>query len=200
MDRIQRRNLRLGSIQRHLQATASTFLLFSWLLSTLSEAWASPAPKRPNILLIVSDDQAWTDHGFMGHPTIRTPHLDRLAARSLCFTRAYVPSSLCCPSLASLITGRYPHQHGVVCNDPPRPAGLPSADFYRSNAYRAARERLSSFLEQTPTLPRMLRDQGYLSFQSGKWWQNDYSRGGFTHGMTRGDRHGDAGLESAGSR
>ena len=109
MDRIQRRNLRLGSIRRHLQATASTFFLFSWLLSTCSEAVASLGPKRPNILLIVSDDQAWTDHGFMGHPTIRTPHLDRLAARSLCFTRAYVPSSLCCPSLASLITGRYPH-------------------------------------------------------------------------------------------
>ena len=194
-DRIQRRSLRLGSIRRHLGSAASALLLFSWLLSTCSEAWASPAPKRPNILLIVSDDQAWTDHGHMGHPSIRTPHLDRLASRSLCFTRGYVPSSLCCPSLASLITGRYPHQHGVVCNDPPRPAGLPSAEFYRSDAYRSGRERLSSFLEQTPTLPRLFRDQGYLSFQSGKWWQNHYSRGGFTHGMTRGDRHGDAGLE-----
>ena len=193
--RIQPRSIGFGSIWQNLRATVSTFLLLSGLLSALFEASASPAPKRPNILLIVSDDQAWTDHGFMGHPTIRTPHLDRLAARSLCFTRGYVPSSLCCPSLASLITGRYPHQHGVVCNDPARPPGQPSANFYRSDAYRAGRERLSSFLEQTPTLPRLLRDQGYLSFQSGKWWQNDYSRGGFTHGMTRGDRHGDAGLE-----
>ena len=152
-------------------------------------------PARPNLLLIVSDDQAWTDHGFMGHGSIRTPHLDRLAARSVCFTRGYVPSSLCCPSLASLITGRYPRQHGVVCNDPPRPPGTSAAAFYRSEAYRSGRERLSSFLEATPTLPRLLRDQGYLSFQSGKWWQNDFARGGFTHGMTRGDRHGDAGLE-----
>lgn len=159
-DRTQRRSLRLSSFRRHLRATASAFLLFSWLLSTCSEAWASPAPKRPNILLIVSDDQAWTDHGFMGHPSIRTPHLDRLAARSLCFTRGYVPSSLCCPSLASLITGRYPHQHGVVCNDPPRPAGLPSAEFYRSDAYRSGRERLSSFLEQTPPCPDCFATRG----------------------------------------
>jgi uncharacterized sulfatase len=59
---------------------------------------------------------------------------------------------------------------------------------------------MARFLEEVPTLPRLLQSQGYLSFQSGKWWQNHYSRGGFTHGMTLGDeahggRHGDAGLE-----
>ncbi len=149
----------------------------------------------PNILLIVSDDQAWTDYGFMGHPVIRTPNLDRLAARSLCFTRGYVPSSLCCPSLASLITGRFPHEHGVVCNDPPRPPTLSGEAFHRSPAFREGRERLSSFLDAMPTLPRILQTKGYLSFQSGKWWQNSFARGGFTHGMTRGDRHGDDGLQ-----
>lgn len=136
----------------------------------------------------------------MGHPHIRTPRLDRLASESLLYPRGYVPASLCCPSLASIITGRYPHQHRVVCNDPPRPAGLTSAEFYAGETFRTGRERMSSFLEHTPTLPQLLQQQCYVSFQSGKWWQNHFSRGGFTHGMTVGDetkggRHGDAGLE-----
>ena len=45
------------------------------------------AQKQPNIVLILSDDQAWMDYSFMGHPVIQTPHLDRLAARSATFRR-----------------------------------------------------------------------------------------------------------------
>ncbi len=181
---------------------AKTLLCLFWLILVIPANSGSPvtSQKPPNILLIVSDDQAWTDYGFMGHPHLQTPNLDRLARRSLQFHRGYVPSSLCCPSLASLITGRYPHQHGVVCNDPPRPSGMNPKDYYASESYRAGREQLSRFVEQVPTLPRLLQSKGYLSFQSGKWWQNHFSRGGFTHGMTLGDgtrggRHGDAGLE-----
>jgi uncharacterized sulfatase len=167
-------------------------------LKKLPEKSASAA--RPNILMIISDDQAWTDYGFMGHPHLRTPRLDKLAAESLLFTRGYGPASLCCPSLASIITGLYPHQHKVVCNDPPGAAGMAKGEFYRSQKYRDGRERLSSFLEQVPTLPRELQRAGYVSLQTGKWWQNHFSRGGFTHGMTIGDeskggRHGDKGLE-----
>ena len=55
----------------------------------------------PNIVLIISDDQAWTDYGFMGHPTIKTPNLDRMAKESVLFRRGYVPTSLCRPSLAT---------------------------------------------------------------------------------------------------
>ncbi|MCC6231940.1 MAG: sulfatase-like hydrolase/transferase [Verrucomicrobiales bacterium] len=171
----------------------------------LGSGWAIPATiaaqalARPNFLLIISDDQAWTDYGFMGHAHVRTPRLDRLASESLTFTRGYVPSSLCCPSLASIITGLDPHRHRVVCNDPPRPAGVSPAQYYQSAAYREGRERLAGFLEAQPTLPRELARAGYLSFQAGKWWQGHYRRGGFTHGMTTGDperggRHGDAGL------
>ena len=79
---------------------------------------AIAAPTRPNVLLIISDDQAWADYGFMGHPHIQTPHLDRLAAQSLTFERGYSPVPLCRPSLASIATGLYPHQHGVTGNDP----------------------------------------------------------------------------------
>lgn len=56
------------------------------------------APAQPlNVVLIIGDDQAWGDYGFMGHPVIRTPHLHRLASESVVFTRGYVPSSLCRP-------------------------------------------------------------------------------------------------------
>src|SRR4051812_19141786 len=79
-------------------------------LSAVAEAPANlgDAQSLPNILLIISDDQAWTDYSFMGHPHIRTPNIDRLSAESLVFAHGYVPSSLCCPSLASIITGLYP--------------------------------------------------------------------------------------------
>src|SRR5436309_11049987 len=82
------------------------------------------AESPPNIVLIISDDQAWTDFSFMGHPHIQTPNLDRLARESLTFTRGYVPSSLCCPSLASIISGLYPHQHKITSNDPTAPKGM----------------------------------------------------------------------------
>src|SRR6187455_2242409 len=82
-------------------------------------ACAADPPRRPNVVVVLADDIAWTDYGFMGHETIRTPHLDRLASESLVFTRGYVPTSLCRPSLLSLITGLYPHQHLVTGNDPP---------------------------------------------------------------------------------
>ncbi|MSU31446.1 MAG: hypothetical protein EXS25_02065 [Pedosphaera sp.] len=112
----------------------------------MSSLWAAPA-KPPNILLIISDDQAWNDYGFMGHPSIRTPRLDRLAAESACFTRGYVPSSLCCPSLASVLTGLPPQRHRVVCNDPPRPPSIRcihklsvnELDYQRQRAQKAGR-------------------------------------------------------------
>ncbi len=78
----------------------------------------------PNIVLIVGDDQAWTDYGFMSHAHIQTPYLDKLAAEAMVFKRGYVPSSLCRASLATMITGLYPHQHKITSNDPPIPKGL----------------------------------------------------------------------------
>ncbi|MFM2383348.1 MAG: hypothetical protein RL515_1335, partial [Verrucomicrobiota bacterium] len=65
-----------------------------------------PAAERPNILMIVSDDHAWFDYGFMGSKAVSTPHLDKLAAESRLFPRGYVTNSLCGPSLASMLTGR----------------------------------------------------------------------------------------------
>src|SRR5262245_409310 len=172
----------------------TTLSSMALVLAAVSPAVRGADPRPPNVVLIVADDHAWTDYGFMCHAHVRTPNLDRLAAQSLVFRRGYVPSSLCCPSLASLITGRYPHQHKITCNDPPIPPGMSQADFQRSAAFRDGREAMCRHLDAVPTLPRLLAAQGYLSLQTGKWWQGDYRRGGFTHGMTKGNRHGDDGL------
>ena len=75
------------------------------------------AEQPPNIVFILSDDQSWTDYSFMGDKNIETPRLDQFASESLTFTRGYVPTSLCSPSLATIITGLYPKDHGVLGND-----------------------------------------------------------------------------------
>jgi uncharacterized sulfatase len=178
---------------------AAVFLLLAGL-GAIPAATADDAPSAaksapPNIVLIISDDHHWRDYSFMGHAHIRTPNLDRLAEQSLVFTRGYVPSSLCCPSLASIVTGLYPHQHLVTSNDPPLPPGMPRRGFYETAAFRDGREVMNRHLEAVPTLPRLLALANYESLQTGKWWQGNFRRGGFTHGMTRGQRHGDDGIE-----
>ena len=169
----------------------ATLLSLCFLFFVLHPLYAE---ERPNVVMIISDDHAWSDYGFMGHKTIQTPNLDRLAQTSLTFRRGYVTSSLCCPSLASIITGLYPHQNKITSNDPPVPAGITNAEFNRSPAFQLERERMNKHLEACVTLPRLLKDNGYQSLQTGKWWQGHYSRGGFTDGMTHGGRHGDEGL------
>ena len=166
------------------------------LLLTLTLALAAAALQAapPNIVMIISDDHLWSDYGFMGHPHLQTPHLDRLARESRTFSRGYVTSSLCCPSLATIITGKYPHQHKVTSNDPPAPAGAKGRNRQNDPAFEQGREVMSKHLEQAGTLPKLLAEKGYLCLQTGKWWQKHYSRGGFTHGMTKGGRHGDDGL------
>jgi uncharacterized sulfatase len=161
---------------------------------------ASLPAAAPNIVMIVGDDQGWTDYGFMRHPHIKTPHLDRLAKEGLVFERGYVPSSLCRASLASMITGLYPHQHMVTSNDPPLPKGLTEAQAGKDPAFLKQRAEMAAHIEKVPTLPRLLEKAGYISFQAGKWWEGNACRcGGFTEGMTHGDpakggRHGDLGL------
>lgn len=146
--------------------------------------------------MIISDDHAWTDYGFMGHAQIRTPHLDKLAAQSLTFRRGYVPGSLCCPRLATILTGRYPHEHRITSNDPSPAKGEPTGvRRLQDPAFAAGRERMNQHMDAAPSLPRLLGARGYVSLQTGKWWQGDFKRGGFTEGMTKGQRHGDAGFD-----
>ena len=165
------------------------------LLLALLLCVSAHAADKPNVVMIVSDDQGWTDYGFMGHKQIATPNLDRLAKESLTFTRGYVTSSLCCPSLATIITGLYPHQHKITSNDPPIPPGMKPREFQTSAAFKQGREKMVQFVEAVPTLPRLLMNNGYNTLQTGKWWLGDFKHGGFTHGMTKGGRHGDQGLD-----
>jgi len=159
----------------------------------------SAAP--PNVVYLISDDHAWTDYGYMGHPQIETPHLDRLAARSALFSRGYVPTALCRPALVTFANGLYAHQHKTTGNDPSVLPGMkqkgPGAE---PAAYASLREQLISHIDRSPTIADLLGEAGYLSHQSGKWWEGNFRRGGFTHGMTRGfpepgGRHGDDGLK-----
>jgi len=161
-------------------------LSFALNLGAVSQAEEG---KQPNIVILLSDDQRWDDYSFMGHPVIKTPHIDQLAKESLVYHRGYVPTSLCRPSLASLFTGLYPHQSGITGNDP--------RDGKRSVEGRAA---LVDRFMQNPRIADLLGKHGYQSFQAGKWWEGHHTAGGFTDGMTHGDikrrgRHGDVGLE-----
>ncbi|MGI9472753.1 MAG: sulfatase family protein [Rubripirellula sp.] len=172
-----------------------TFRLIPLLLMAATATAADTKP--PNIVLLLSDDQGYTDYGFMGHDEIETPNLDKLARESALFRRGYVPTALCRPALMTLITGLYSHQNLTTGNDP---AGTITNKDYAERAGEDARELLISHIDRTGALPQWLATKGYVSHQSGKWWEGSFQRGGFTEGMTkgfpnRGGRHGDAGLK-----
>jgi len=155
----------------------------------------------PNVVMLIGDDQGYADYGFMGNATIKTPNLDKLAAQGLVFKRGYVPSSLCRPSLATMVTGLYPHQHLITSNDPPLAKGKAKAPAAKKDEkWLAMRAEMVANFEKSPSLAKLLGEQGFISHQSGKWWEGNACRcGGFTEGMTHGDptkggRHGDLGL------
>jgi uncharacterized sulfatase len=156
----------------------------------------------PNIIFILSDDQSWPDYSFMGHPHIETPNIDQLAREGLTYTRGYLTAPVCSPSVASIITGLYPHQHGITGNDPKftfEGQGAKYREEWLKQRWSLKKEFIDNF-KKHPTLPTLLKEKGYLSFQSGKWWEGSWDDGGFTGGMTHGDparggRHGDEGLK-----
>ena len=109
-----------------------------------------PATKRPNILLIITDDQGYGDLGVHGNPKLRTPNLDRLARESVAFQSFYV-SPVCSPTRASLLTGRYNYRTGVV-------------DTYLGRSLMHPDE---------VTLAEMLATAGYRTGIYGKWHLGD---------------------------
>ena len=157
----------------------TTLAVAPFLAVSLRGDNTNAAERPPNVVMIVADDQGWTDFGFMGHGVIKTPRLDALAAESAVFPNGYVPTSLCRASLATLLTGLYAHQHNICCNDPP------------DGVDRAA---MHPFIKQAPAVPRLLAQAGYRSFQTGKFWEGHFSNAGFTSGMTTKGRHGEEGL------
>ncbi len=77
----------------------------------------TPLPGRPNVVFVLVDDLRFDALAIDGHPFVETPNLDRLAREGARFSNAFVTTSLCCPSRASLFTGLYAHRHGVTRND-----------------------------------------------------------------------------------
>jgi uncharacterized sulfatase len=142
------------------------------------------AVDRPNVVMILADDQSYRDFGFMGNDLVHTPHIDRLAAHSARYPNGYVPMSVCRPSLATLLTGLYPHQHGIHFNHPP--PGLRSMRAMTGEQYRRTRATTDYLIDNVPTLPRILARHGYVCLQTGKHWEGRYRTTGFTHGMTQG--------------
>lgn len=161
------------------------FFPYLAMLALIAAPVHSFASEPPNVVLIIGDDICYRDYGFMGAKHVDTPNLDKLAREGLTYTRGYVPTSLCRASLMSIITGLYPHQHGVVGNDPPKGED---------------RAKMLWAIRKHETIPKLLSKQGYYCFQTGKWWEGAATEGGFSAGMTHGDptkggRHGDEGLK-----
>ena len=162
-----------------MKTTVILFVVGCFLLGGAQWSFADKT-SRPNIIFLLSDDQAWTDYGFMGHPEIKTPHLDKLASESLVFRRGYLAASVCRPSLASMVTGLHPFEHGFTGND----IRLHAKN--RDELDRPLREKFY----QHPGFIELLTSNGYLAHQSGKWWEGSWKDGGFTHGMKIKGRHG----------
>ncbi|MBT5624382.1 MAG: sulfatase-like hydrolase/transferase, partial [Proteobacteria bacterium] len=74
---------------------------------------ATVSTDRPNVILMMADDLGWGDVGYNGNATIKTPHLDQMAADGIQFNRFYSASSVCSPTRASCLTGRDPFRTGV---------------------------------------------------------------------------------------
>src|SRR5512138_1606740 len=76
----------------------------------------NPQSDKPNVVIIFADDLGYGDLGCYGHPTIRTPNIDRMAAEGMKFTNFYSAAEVCTPSRAALLTGRLPIRSGM-CSD-----------------------------------------------------------------------------------
>jgi len=123
--------------------------------------------KRPNVVLIVSDDQGYRDLGCFGSDEVKTPHLDRLAEEGVKLTNFYVSWPACTPSRGSLLTGRFPQRNGIydmIRNEAP--------DYgykYKAGEYEGTFERVGGMDLREVLLPKVLAKAGYVSGIYGKW-------------------------------
>ena len=111
---------------------------------------------RVNVLFLMTDEQHWRSLSSTGNPYIETPHMDRLGAEGVRFNNATCVTPYCSPSRASILTGVYPHRHGILLNVSPgrntQPA-LPQDAFSNTES--------------------MLHAQGYATGHRGKWHLGD---------------------------
>jgi arylsulfatase A-like enzyme len=141
---------------RRTPFAACTALLLLLLAAPVAPrgAHAQGAPARPpNVVILFADDLGYGDLGVYGHPTIHTPHLDRMAREGMKFTQFYVGASVCTPSRAALMTGRYPMRSGMMSDDswvlfPNSTGGIPQSEIL---------------------IPEALSERGYATGMVGKW-------------------------------
>ena len=94
--------------------------------------------KPKNVIYVLTDDQRYDELGFM-NPVIDTPNMDRMAAEGVHFENAFVTTALCSPSRASILTGQYMHNHGVVDNNkPPREGTIFFPEYLQKAGYNTA--------------------------------------------------------------
>ena len=111
--------------------------------------------RRPNVVLIISDDQDYEHIGFTGYERGHMPNLDTLAEAGTIFTTAHAAMSRCRASLASIITARWPHQHGVTNN------------------------RSHRSVKTSTSLVKLLQKSGYETYMGGKMWEPEPKDLGF---------------------
>ena len=122
------------------------------------------APNRPNVLLILSDQYYHSAMGAAGNPVIKTPALDRLAREGVRFRHAVCPTPFCSPSRATIMTGLYPHAHGITYNVAPRAADrgldakLPVTEADLAAAGYACRQRGKWHLGEKTRIPAYAND------------------------------------------
>lgn len=147
------------------------------LLSILLLGGAAPSrPDKPNFIVILADDLGWTDLGCFGSAFYETPNLDRLAARGVRFTHAYSACTVCSPTRASLLTGRYP-------------ARLRVTDWIPGHKRPDAKLRVPEWTQRLEpgefTLAEALREHGYATASMGKWHLGGEAHFPEKHGFDR---------------
>ena len=106
--------------------------------------------KKPNVIIIMTDDQGYGDLSCMGATDFKTPNIDAVAEDGIRFSSMYSASPVCSPSRASLLTGRYPGNAGV-------------------RAILAGHRRASGLTPSVPTIATALKKLGYATGIMGKW-------------------------------
>ncbi len=115
-----------------------TPIIVSCLVALAALPLSAEERDRPNVILLMSDDQGWGDVGFNGNDGIKTPHLDAMAAEGVRFDRFYAAAPLCSPTRGSCLTGRYPFRFGVLAAHTAgmRVGEITIAEVLKSKGYR----------------------------------------------------------------
>ncbi|MBI3678934.1 MAG: arylsulfatase [Acidobacteria bacterium] len=155
-----------------------------WMGTLAAAGLQTAAARRPNVLLIMSDDQGYGDFSCHGNPHLKTPNLDRLAGEGAEFTRFYV-SPVCAPTRASLLTGRYHLRsgvHGVTTGrETMRTSEVTLAEAMKPAGYRTALIGKWHLGEHYPYLPHAQGFDEFIGFRTGHWteyWDTMLERNG----------------------